>query len=169
MRDPTINLVTRELTRIAIAYLCEREMLELSDAIDANSVASNELLKTYVWPKDAREAEDRLLVFRARKRNRKRGAPSKRGHHIRIAGAIALLVDAGFDPTRSHCERRRQTPSACSLVAAALKQLKEPLGERRVEGIWAQYRRSPGLRHRGSKDYIRSRYQLSSLKIPSNY
>lgn len=159
MRDPTINLVTTELTNIVFQYLCERNSQEINEAINASSAASDELLKTYVWPKDAREAEDRRLVYYARKRNHKRGRPQKRDRHIQIAGAIALLVEnAGLKPLRSHLGRRRGGPSACSIVAAALAQLGEHQSERNVEYIWAQYRQSPRIRHQGSEDYIKNRY-----------
>ena len=77
-------------------------MLELDDAINANFAASDQLLKTYVWPSDSRAAKDRMPAFYACKRNRKRGRPQKRDRHIQIAGAIALLVeDAGLDPTEA--------------------------------------------------------------------
>ena len=169
MRDPTVDLVTRELTNIAFQYLCERDFQEIWEAIVANSAASDELLKTYVWPKDAREAEDRLLVFYARKRNHKRGRPQKRDRHLQIAGAIALLIEhAGLRPTRNHI-RRRDGYSACSIVTAALEQLAECLDERTVEGIWDRHRRSPRTRHRGSEDYIKNRYRLESLIIRPIY
>ena len=159
MHDPATDLVARELVELTIQYLCERDSQEINEAIDAISAASDELLKTYVWPADARAAEDRMLAFYARKRNRKRGRPQKRDRHIQIAGAIALLVEnAGLDPTRNHCERRHQSPSACSIVTNALDQLKEGLSERTVEDIWDQYRRSPRIRHQGSEDYIKTRY-----------
>ena len=170
MHDPATDLVARELVELTIQYLCERDFQEINEAIDAISAASDELLKTYVWPPDSRAAEDRMLAFYARKRNRKRGRPQKRDRHIQIAGAIALLLEAGgLKPTRSHDKRRLRTPSACSIITAALGQLNEGLSERRVEGIWARYRQSPRIRHRGSEGYIRNRYQLSSLIIRSNY
>ena len=169
MRDPATDLAACELTEIVYQYLCERESLELNDAINANFAASDELLKTYVWPADARAAEDRMLAFYARKRNRKRGRPQKRDRHIQIAGAIALLIeDAGLRPTRNHI-RRRDGYSACSIVTAALEQLAECLDERTVEGIWDRHRRSPRTRHRGSEDYIRNRYRLKSLIIRPIY
>ena len=73
----------------------------------------------------------------------KRGRPpQRRDRHVQIADAVAMLVvDAGLNPTRSHVERRLRTPSACSIVTAALAQLGEHLGERTVEGIWDQHRR----------------------------
>ena len=73
----------------------------------------------------------------------KRGRlPQRRNRHVQIADAIAMLVvDADLNPTRSHVERRLRTPSACSIVTAALAQLGEHLGERTVEGIWDQHRR----------------------------
>ena len=73
----------------------------------------------------------------------KRGRPpQRRNRHVQIADAIAMLVvDADLNPTRSHVERRLRTPSACSIVTAALAQLGEHLDERTVEGIWDQHRR----------------------------
>ena len=157
MRDPAVNLAACELTEIAIQYLCQRELLELSEAINANAAASDELLKTYVWPADARAAEDRMLAFFARNRNRKRGRPQKRDRHIQIVGAIALLVkDEGLDPTRSHCGRRHSGPSACSMITAALAQLGEHLDERTVEGIWDRYRLSPLIIHQGATAFARA-------------
>jgi hypothetical protein len=72
----------------------------------------------------------------------KRGRPpQRRNRHVQIADAVAMLVVGGLNPTRSHVERRRRTPSACSIVTAALAQLGEHLDERTVEGIWNQHRR----------------------------
>ena len=73
----------------------------------------------------------------------KRGRPpQRRNRHVQIADAIAMLVvDADLNPTRSHVERRLRTPSACSIVTAALARLGEHLDERTVEGIWDQHRR----------------------------
>lgn len=169
MRDPVT--MTDRGVEMVIQYLLERDFQEITEAIDANIDADCALTHEWIkcgWP-HSKLMETSVEVARRTFPVRKRGAPSKRDHHIQFAGAIALLVDAGFNPTRSHYERQCQNPSACSLVTSALEQLKEPLGERRVEGIWAQYRRSPDLRHRGSEDYIRKRYRLSSLRNSSNY
>ena len=92
-----------------------------------------------------------------------------RNRHLQIAGAVAMLVeDADLRPTRSHVERRLHTPSACSVVTAALEQLGEylsdylgdeyrgeRLSERAVEDIWNQYRLSPLIFHQGATDYAR--------------
>jgi hypothetical protein len=98
---------------------------------------------------------------------RKRGPPlQRRDRHLQIAGAVALLVEAaGLNPTRSHFERRLRSPSACSVVTAALEWWGERLNERTVEGIWSRYRRSPRIIHRSSENYIRNRYRIPSLLI----
>jgi len=147
MRDPVTatDLMIEEMVEIMIQFLLERDFQETNEAIDANIAASDELLKAYEWPKDAREAEDRLLVAKVRKRNRKRGAPSKRDQNIQIAGAVALLVrETELKPNRSHCGRRHQKPSACSIVARARNQLKKgSVSERTVEDIW--YENCPSI------------------------
>jgi hypothetical protein len=149
MRDPTINLVDKELTDIAFQYLCERELQELNDAINAN----------WTWVRNPRPPGWRRPA-------RKRGRPQQHERHLRIAGAVALLVgDVGLHPTRSHLGRWQREPSACSIVTAALKQMREQLDERTVEGIWHRYRRSPQLIYPSVENYIRNRYRLSSLKI----
>ena len=89
-----------------------------------------------------------------------------------------LVEDVGLKPTRSHASRRRRDPSACSIVAAALEQRHEYLGdylgecrgerlsERTVEDIWNQYRLSPLIIHQGATDYARNhRYRISSRII----
>jgi hypothetical protein len=135
MRDPTINLVVKELTEIAIQYLCERELLEASEAVNTAFARSEKLLRSYIWPTCSTRLEWHPPV-------RKRGRPQQCNHHLQIAGAVALLVeDANLNPTRSHSERRLRSPSACSIVTAALAQLSECLNERTVEGIWDRYRR----------------------------
>jgi hypothetical protein len=166
MRDPTTNLVVKELVEIAIQYLCERELLELNDAIDANFAVCASFSRR---PKP--------LGWRppARKRGR---PPQRRNRHLQIAGAVAMLVeDVGLHPTRSHASRRCRDPSACSIVTAALEQTGkylddylggyrgERLSERAVEGIWDRYRRSPLIIHRGATDYARNhRYHILSRK-----
>ncbi len=57
---------------------------------------------------------------------------------------ISVLVAAtklqfGLNPTRNREARRRQQPSACSLVATALGRHSINIEEKRVENLWAQY------------------------------
>jgi hypothetical protein len=166
MRSPTTatDLVIKELIEITIQYLCERELLELKDSINALfAIDAN-----FTW-------KPRPLGWRrpARKPGR---PPQRRDRHLQIAGAVAMLVeDGGLKPTRSHASRRRRDPSACSIVAAALEQRHKYLGdylgecrgeylsERTVEDIWNQYRLSPLIIHQGARDYARThRYRVSS-------
>jgi hypothetical protein len=148
------ELVVKELTNIAFQYLCERDLQELKDSINALfAIDAN-----FTW-------KPRPLGWRrpARKRGR---PPQRRDRHLQIAGAVAMLTeDVGLHPTRSHFGRRRG-PSACSIVTAALEQMGERLDERTVEGIWDRYRQSPRISHPTVRDYIRNRYRLSSLIIP---
>src|SRR6266480_4169776 len=128
MRDPatTTDLGVKELTEIAIQYLCERELRELNDAINANFAISANFDFAFSV-KFARETLRLGLRPPARKRGR---PPQRRDRHVQIAGAVAMLVeDAGLHPTRSHASRRQDGPSACSIVTAALKQVGEYLGE----------------------------------------
>jgi hypothetical protein len=170
MRDPTpaqlrsgaTDLVIKELIEITIQYLCQRELLETCAAINAN----------WLWVR-----EPRPLGWRRPARGR--GRPQRRNRHLQIAGAVAMLVeDVGLKPTRSHASRRRRDPSACSIVAVALEQRHEYLGdylgecrgerlsERTVEDIWNQYRLSPLIIHQGATDYARNhRYRISSRII----
>jgi len=164
MPDPaaTINLDVKELTEIAYQYLCEREWQELNESINAH----------FAWqPTTAEELSIELSIARRiselhlRPPARKRGRPlQQRDCHLRIAGAVAMLVeDAGLKATRSHLARRRDDPSACSIVAAALDRMGEHLAERTVEHIWNRYRRSPLIIHQGARDYARNhRYRVSS-------
>src|SRR5262249_49780980 len=153
MRDPTTttDLVVKKLTNIAFQYLCEREWRELNDSIDAY----------FAWqPTTVEELSiemsiaQRILEMDLRPPARKRGRPLQpRDRHIRIAGAVAMLVeDVGLKATRSHLARRQDDPSACSIVAAALDQMGERLAERTVEGIWNRYRRSPQIIHLTVRD-----------------
>jgi hypothetical protein len=169
MRDPTTatDLVIKELIEITIQYLCERELLELTDAINALFAIDTNFAR-----------ELRPLGWRrpARKPGR---PPQRRNRHLQIAGAVLMLVeDYGLKPTRSHASRRRRDPSACSIVAAALAQRHEYLGdylgecraerlsERTVEEIWNQHRLSPLIIHQGATDYARNhRYRISSRII----
>src|SRR5262245_3367829 len=101
MRDPTTaDLVVKELTNIAYQYLCERELQELNDAINANFAArpitAEELLRELSILR-------RISELRLRPPARKRGRPpQQRDRHIQIAGAVAMLEDYGLKPTRSH-------------------------------------------------------------------
>jgi hypothetical protein len=185
MRDPTparlrsgaTDLVIKELIEITIQYLCERELLELLDAINASFARQ---------PTTAEELSRELAIsqriseLRLRPPARKRGRPpQRRNRHLQIAGAVLMLVeDYGLKPTRSHASRRRRDPSACSIVAAALAQRHEYLGdylgecraerlsERTVEEIWNQHRLSPLIIHQGATDYARNhRYRISSRII----
>jgi len=156
MRDPTTatDPVVKKLTNIAFQYLCERDLRETVDAINASfAICANFARKPRPWG--------------WRPPARRRGRPSqRRDRHVQIAGAVAMLVeDAGLHPTRSQFGRRRCGPSACSIVTAALEQLDERLDERTVEGIWHRHRRSPRISHPTVNDYIRNRYCLSSLII----
>ena len=157
MRDPTTatDPVVKKLTNIAFQYLCERDLRETVDAINASfAICANFARKPRPWG--------------WRPPARRRGRPSqRRDRHVQIAGAVAMLVeDAGLHPTRSHFGRRQQRgPSACSIVTAALEQFGERLDERTVEGIWHRHRRSPRISHPTVNDYIRNRYCLSSLII----
>ena len=165
MRNPTTELVVKELTELAIQYLCERELRELNEAINASFAISDSLLK-------------RPRPWGWRPPARKRGRPPQRRElHLQIAGAVAMLVEnGGLRPTRSHASRRRRDPSACSIVAAALEQKRkymgdylgeyrgERLSERTVEYIWNQYRLSrPLIIHQGATDYARNhRYRVDA-------
>jgi hypothetical protein len=177
MRDPTTDLVVKRLTEIAIQYLCERELQELNDSINAS----------FAWqPRTAEELSielsisQRIWELQLRPPARKPGRPpQRRNRHLQIAGAVAMLVeDVGLKPTRSHASRRCCDPSACSIVAAALEQRHEYLGdylgecrgeclsERTVEDIWNQYRLSPLIIHQGATDYARNhRYRIPSRII----
>ena len=166
MRDPTTTTDrVKELT--AIQYLCQRELLELNDAINAS------------WARQPTTAEElsrelsisrRIWELQLRPPARKPGRPpQRRNRHLQIAGAVAMLVeDYGLKPTRSHALRRRRDPSACSIVTAALERLDEyldgylgeyrgeRLSERMVEYIWNQYKLSPLIFHQGATDYART-------------
>ena len=155
MRDPTTDLAACELTEIAIQYLCERESLELIEAIDANSAhqpTSAEELSTGL------SIARKILEQRLRPPARKRGRPAaRRERHLQIAGAVAMLMEnAGLKPLRSHLGRGPGGLSACSIVAAALAQLGEHQSERNVEGIWDRYRRSPLITHQGALAFARN-------------
>jgi hypothetical protein len=178
MRDPTIDLVVKELTEIAYQYLCERESLELHEAINA--------IFNGPPPTDEELSIARKIMEGGlRPPARKRGRPQQRERHLQIAGAVAMLVeDEGLKPYRSHLGRQLEGPSACSIVTTALKQQGEHLDERTVEGIWDRYHRSPLIIHRGAGDYARNHRarkrareareasthpdDISSLKIRSN-
>jgi hypothetical protein len=176
MPDPATVLVA-ELIEIAIQYLCERELLETFEAIDANFArqpTSAEELSIAI------SISRKILELRLRPPARKRGRPpQRRQRHLQIAGAVVLVEDDGLDPTRSHALRWRRDPSACSVVACALEQLGDYLGdylgserrderlrERAVEDIWNQYRLSPLIFHQGATDFARNhRYRISSRII----
>jgi hypothetical protein len=94
-----------------------------------------------------RETEAKLLLYRAWKPSvaapaqRKRGRPqSKADYHLKIAVAVARLVEGSpLKATRSHVKRRLSSPSACSIVQAALARLGENISERSVEDIWRRH------------------------------
>src|SRR5262245_23128620 len=142
----------KKLTNIAFQYLCERDLRETVDAINASfAICANFARKPWPWGKPR--------PWGWRPPARRRGRPSqRRDRHVQIAGAVAMLVeDAGLHPTRSHFGRRQQRgPSACSIVTAALEQFGERLDERTVEGIWNRYRRSPLISHQTVREYIRN-------------
>ena len=175
MREPATYLVTRELTEIAIQYLCQREVEDLSDAIDAGFARQRPTTVEELSVAISTSRKILELGLRPPAPARKRGRPQHHERHLQIAGAVAMLVeDEGLAPTRSHCGRRRQSPSACSIVAAALAQVDlsdylggerrgEHLSERTVEDIWNQYRLSPLIFHQGATDFARGhRYRKSS-------
>ena len=147
MRDPTTatDLFVRKLTNIAFQYLCERDLRETCEAIDAH----------FAWSKNF---AGEPIPWGWRPPARKRGRPSQRhDRFLQIAGAVAMLVeDEGLKPYRSHLGRQLEGPSACSIVTTALKQQGEHLDERTVEGIWDRYHRSPLIIHRGAGDYARN-------------
>jgi hypothetical protein len=166
MRDPTTTTdTTKWLTEVTIQYLCERELLELNEAINASFAISANFDFAFSV-KFTRETMRLGLRPPARKRGR---PPQRRELHLQVAGAVAMLVeDYGLCPTRSHASRRRRNPSACSIVTAALDQKGkymgdylgeyrgERLGERMVEYIWNQYKLSPLIFHQGATDYART-------------
>jgi hypothetical protein len=177
MLDRTIDLVVGELIEMTIGYLCERELLELNDAINANIARqptnAEELLIAVSISRKILELDLRPPTRRKRGR-----PPQRRARHLQIAGAVAMLVeDAGLHPTRNHCERRHQSPSACSIVTAALEQTGkylddylggyrgESLSERTVEDIWNRYRGSPLIIHQGATNYARNYQYRKSSRI----
>ena len=153
MRDPTTatDPVVKKLTNIAFQYLCERDLRETCESIDA------------LFSSDVNFAGGPIPLD-WRPPARRRGRPSQRRNlHVQIAGAVAMLVeDAGLRPTRSHSGWRQRGPSACSIVTAALERMGEHLDERTVEGIWNRYRRSPQIIHLTVRDWIRIRYPRSN-------
>ena len=154
MRDPTTatDLFVRKLTNIAFLYLCERDLRETCESIDA------------LFSSDVNFAGGPIPLD-WRPPARRRGRPSQRRNlHVQIAGAVAMLVeDAGLHATRGHFGRRQQRgPSACSIVTAALERMGGHLDERTVEGIWNRYRRSPQIIHLTVRDWIRIRYPRSN-------
>ena len=163
MRDPTTTIdLVKKLIEIAYQYLCERELQELNEAINATFARQPTTAEELsIEASISRRIRELHLRPPAGKRGR---PPQQRDRHIQIAGAVAMLVeDAGLKPTRSHLARRRDDPSACSIVTAALDQLREHLAERSVEDIWNRYRRSPLIIHRGATDYAKNhRYRISS-------
>jgi hypothetical protein len=164
MRDPTTatDPVVKRLTNIAFQYLCERDLREAVDAINASfAICANFARKPWPWGKPR--------PWGWRPPARKRGRPQQRERHLQITGAVAMLVeDYGLQPTRSHFGWRQRGPSGCSIVAVALKQFGEPLDERTVEGIWDRFHQSPLINHPTVRDYIRNRYGPLSLKIRVN-
>jgi hypothetical protein len=91
----------------------------------------------------------------------KRGRrPHPRGRQVQIAHAVATLVEyLPLEATRSHAERRKKSPSACSIIQSALEQLGEHLSERTVEGIYSRYKQvvTPYIR-RGQKPSTSSEF-----------
>jgi hypothetical protein len=159
MREPTTaaDLVVKELTNIAFQYLCERDLRETCEAIDAYFAWAEKQLELWGWDQEPGWCPP------ARKRGR---PPQQRARHLQITGAVALLVeDAGLNPTRSHFGQRPRGASACSIVTAALEQFGERKDERTVEGIWDRFHRSPLINHLTVRDYIRIRYGPLSLII----
>jgi hypothetical protein len=160
MRDPTTDLTVKWLTEVTVQYLCERELLELHEAID-RSVAISANCDFAFSVKFARE----VMSLGLRPSARKRGRPSMHELHLQIAGAVAMLVeDYGRSPLRSRAKNWHHATSACSIVTAALEQKREYmgdylgkyrdvcLGERMVESIWNKYRLSPQIFHQGATD-----------------
>ena len=152
MRDPTTTTdpVVKELTEITFQYLCQRDLLETNEAINAHWAWAKKQIRLWGLGRDPGWCPP------ARKRGR---PPQQRDRHLQIAGAVALLVEvAGLNPTRSHSERRLRSPSACSIVTTALEWWGEHLDERTVEGIWNRYRQSPRIIHLDSITYARNHY-----------
>jgi hypothetical protein len=159
MRDPTTTTdTTKWLIEVTIQYLCQRELLELNEALNRSFAISRARFlrgpKTRGWRPPAR---------------RKRGRPSMHELHLQIAGAVAMLVeDYGRSPLRSRAKNWHHATSACSIVTAALEQKREYmgdylgeyrskcLGERMVESIWNKYRLSSQIFHQGATDYART-------------
>ena len=166
MRDPTTTIgTTKWLTEVTIQYLCQRELLELNEAINASFAISANV--DYAF--SVKFARETMRLGLRRPPARKRGRPSKRELHLQIAGAVEMLVkDYGLKSTRSHFLRWRSDPSACSIVTAALKRAGEILddylggywgeclGERMVESIWNKYHSWPEIFHQGATDYART-------------
>jgi hypothetical protein len=171
MHDPTTTTdIVKKLIEITIQYLCERELRELNEAINA-SLAISANFDFAFSVKFARETKRLGLRPPARKRGR---PPQRRKLHLQVAGVVAMLVeDYGLCPTRSHASRRGRDPSACSIATAALEQKGkymgdylgeyrgERLSERMVEYIWNKYRLSPLILHQGATDFARNhRYRV---------
>jgi len=94
-----------------------------------------------------RETEARLRQLRSIRpepepQQKRRGRPEKGDYHVEIGLAVAALVEFGLTATRSHAKRRSSSPSACSIVKAALARLGEHVPERTVEDIWRYYKGS---------------------------
>jgi hypothetical protein len=84
----------------------------------------------------------------AKRRARARGPlKRKRGQHawwenwrrdIGIACVVYLAhIQLGLNPTRNRESRRARRPSACSIVAEALRRTGTDISESRVQNIWA--------------------------------
>jgi hypothetical protein len=70
-----------------------------------------------------------------------RSRPTQHGRDGAIAVAVLLMVARGYKPTRnSEKHGKPENPSACAIVARALRRLRHPVTESAVEKVWQRHR-----------------------------
>jgi hypothetical protein len=154
MRSPTTPLdqLVETLTEIARALLsdplwaeiitAEDKLKQLARSQDALHILRQQFaedkLKQLARSQDALHTlRQQLTSLKPRKRGRR---PKPIVRDLQIATAIFVIVAIGkFKATRSHT-RSALSPSACSIVQAALARLGDHRSERAIESIWGRHR-----------------------------
>jgi hypothetical protein len=155
MRDPTVNADVEAAIEAACSvfdrhpeYLQPLPSVERLNHLHQLAAAGLYVMQDKTIPEDIRMIICDLVLGKVAESGGRAG-PRRQGRYVkgafwrrdlRIAQAVALIVERGFLPTRNDASRTNRSQSACSIVSTALKRRGVHMSDRTLEDIWNNVR-----------------------------